>query len=374
MYNKNENNKGGYMKKLFIFIAMLLVIPINCYALNIDDYFIAEEDSTIKEDTDHSVFIFGNDVSTEKNVNGLLFAFGQTVDVSGNNDYGFVFGNIINVNGNTDNDLYVFGQNVTIKGNVAKDLYVFGSNVKIDTEVSGNVFAYAQNLNIENAKVNGFILTAANTISISEDTVVGDVLKYNEDAIVKYKGIDEESSNIKVEMYKTANNGEVKKESTIATTIFSFFSDYLSRILVSFIIVGTLSKVYKFIVRRSRNLKNAFINSLWGFVVLVMTPLAFIIVLLTMIGVKLSFILLLAYILMLILANETSMIFIGNRIYTKLFKQKDNKFLSTFIGVTLISLLMLIPFIGGLVTFVSIVLGLGILIDMGIAEFKYCQK
>lgn len=362
------------MKKIFIFIAMLLVIPINCYALNIDDYFIAAEDSTIKEDTDHSVFIFGNDVSTEKNVNGILFAGGQSIDVSGNNDYGFVFGNIINVNGNTDNDLYVFGQNVTIKGNVAKDLYVFGSNVKIDTTVSGNVFAYAQNLNIENAKVNGFILTAANTLSITDDTVVGDVLKYNEDAILKYKGDNEVPENITIETYKTTNNAEIKKETSISTTIFSFFSDYLSRILVSFIIVGVLSKVYKFIVRRSRNLKNTFINSLWGFVVLAMTPIAFIIILLTMIGVKLSFVLLLTYILMLILANEISMIFIGNRIYTKLFKQKDNKFLSTFIGVTLISLLMLIPFIGGLVTFVSIVLGLGILIDMGIAAFKYCQK
>ena len=67
------------------------------------------------------------------------------------------------------------------------------------------------------------------------------------------------------------------------------------------------------------------------------------------------------YIIALMLATILASAVIGQNIYTKLFKQKDNIYISTIIGILVVKLVSLIPYIGGIVALLVFLYGLGMI-------------
>ncbi len=358
-------------KKLLIILSILFLLPISTYAINIDDYFIVDDEATIKEKTNHSVFISGNEVDTSNEVNGALFAAGNNVKVTGVAEYAFVAGRNISIEENVTKDLFAAGETVLVDSDVSGDVYLAGRKVIIKGNVHGTVFAAAQDVIIEGAVIDGNVVVAGEKVKGNSSTVIGKTLSVNKDA--KIKGINE---NIEIERYKDLSVTKTKK-GTVASSIFAiiaaFLIDFVTKLLLAFLLVGLLNKIYKYIVRRSRKANTIALEALKGFCFLVVVPFAFLLLLLTIIGMPIAIVLILMYTVFIIVASTLPSIYFGNRILTKLFKQKDNKFLSALIGVLVVSLLSLIPIVDFLVGFALLLIGLGILVDMGIAAFKYVK-
>ena len=107
-----------------------------------------------------------------------------------------------------------------------------------------------------------------------------------------------------------------------------------------------------------------------GLIALIIIPMVSIILLCTIIGIRLGFVLLLLYIIMLLIAILYASLICGNLILTKLFKSNDNSYLSIAIGVIVIKLVSIVPVIGSLVYFLVILYGMGKSIEL----FKNREK
>ena len=72
-----------------------------------------------------------------------------------------------------------------------------------------------------------------------------------------------------------------------------------------------------------------------------------------------GFIVLALYIILCCISSLTVMSVVGNNIWTKVFKKEENIYLSIVIGIVVFKLVYLVPIIGGLLSFASILIGLG---------------
>lgn len=112
----------------------------------------------------------GETVVLDKNevVNQDLFAGGESVTISGtvNGDTYIGAGNIL-VDGKINGDLLLAGGSITIRGPVRNNIRVFGGNISIGSTVGGNITVGAGNVQImDSARIGGGIAGGAGNVEI----------------------------------------------------------------------------------------------------------------------------------------------------------------------------------------------------------------
>jgi hypothetical protein len=105
--------------------------------------------------------------------------------------------------------------------------------------------------------------------------------------------------------------------------------------------------------------KKPFVTGLVGFAVLMLTPLVFFLLLITMIGAPLAMVLLLEYIVSVMIAATMPLIMIGEWVFKTLKKKVAGYYWPLVVGVTLVGVLYMIPVIGGILGFILLCVGLG---------------
>jgi cytoskeletal protein CcmA (bactofilin family) len=112
-----------------------------------------------------------------------------------------VFADHTQINGDIDGDLIVWSRNVTVNGHVKGDVIAFAQELRVNGAVDGNVRAFVQTLQLnstvernvmawvgdvildEKARVNGTMTLGAGQVQLDGE-VVGDLLSYSADASV----------------------------------------------------------------------------------------------------------------------------------------------------------------------------------------------
>ncbi len=336
------------MKK--IFLVLLLLIPISVNALNINVNGEVKENQEIQG----SSILLGNYVENTNKVSGLDMTLGNTIKYEGESEYllsagnnieingivkndGFVFGNVVNFNENSiiERDLLVLANNVTISGTIKKDVTIYAATVTIN----GNI----ENVNI---KANEIIIKNANINNLS----------YNEDAVIEVKDSQVNTTNLTEKL-----QGEV----TIQDQIMNFIYN-LGGILVIFLALYLLApKLFKKIESNNANITVLNVFSMFGFgtLSLILIPVIFILLLTITFCIPLAILLLILYVLAIWLSSIFTGYLLGYVIWTKLMKKENNPLLIGLIGIVVLNLLGIIPYIGILVTVISVMIGMGIILQ-----------
>jgi cytoskeletal protein CcmA (bactofilin family) len=331
----------------------------------------------------------------------------------------FGAGNLVTIDGTVNGDVFVAGNNITITGMVNGDVFVAGSSIEISGTVNGNVRVAGSNINIrgliernilgagsslilgESASVGGHITFAgasfvdnspvggqidfAGGSAILNNNVGGDVSvnledegklilmsEANLDGNLYYKSLKEAeveegaiiSGITKYEPWKkgekiSKKNDFDKKESLAFFKVGFLVAKFFS--LISLFIIGLilLKMAPKPIDRMYDTMKKKFWPSVgWGFAVLFLTPIVCLILLITIIGIPLSGIVFLAYILVLCFAKALVGLAVGKWIVEK-FKWKMHAVWSLLIGLVVLMLINMIPVAGWVVCFVLFLWALG---------------
>ena len=72
-------------------------------------------------------------ITDEASFEGILFAFGDQLSISGIDESVFAFGNSINMNENESKDVFLLGNDIHLDNiKVSRDLYALGFNVNIN--------------------------------------------------------------------------------------------------------------------------------------------------------------------------------------------------------------------------------------------------
>ncbi|MBR6504302.1 MAG: hypothetical protein IKT41_01045 [Clostridia bacterium] len=322
------------------------------------DLYIFEDDVNMDKLVDGNVYIIGKNVTISGQVAGNLFVIADNLIIGNENsssDYsGYVFYNIYALANKATlysscYDLYIAGNDISIENSfyLYRDLKMGATNANILGTIGRNVNVDAGRLNLKNDENSQAIIygnlnyLSANEIDAEtlEACVIGETnYSKSEDAVV-------EESTTSIMSYIE----------TVAIKVI--FTVFVWAILL-WITPKFLEKAPGFIAKKPVKVLST------GFAALIATPVVLLILLMLIITLPISIIGIALYVLAISIAASLVCIAITYLLKDKLKLNAWYKILGILIGIRIILyLLTLIPFVGGLVSFIILILGLGLIIN-----------
>lgn len=375
------------MKKLLGFaavgVAMMLLaapfIPQSIYAAE----FIApqneNENITLSSGETHkNVYIAGGSVFINSDVAGDLYGVGGTMTVEGKVEQDVVVaGGTITLNSPIGGDVRVAGGTVVINGPVGGDVIIGGGTVHITEKASvqGDLAVAAGDLILDGTVV-GFVKIGGGVVTLNSSlpgqvTVAADQsLTIGSKAVIPntivYKGIKEavvqDGAQIgTIDFQAMQNRGG---NNHVGRMMFAIFS--ISFVIKSIGLILAALLLMKLFPRTAKKSVEHMQQGMWknlgiGLIGLIVTPILFFILLITFFGMYIAFLLLFAWLLMLIVASLVASVFVGAWIINQLTKKQGMVYdwQALVIGVVVLGIVMIIPFIGSLVFLILMLMAFG---------------
>ena len=338
------------MKRLKKFLFLLLLLPVFVNAQ------VTTNDSNVEE-VDGSNVVMGNNVTSTNKVNGINILFGNNVNLNGENDYAILFGNSINISGKVNNDGFIFGNIINFNDDaiIDRDLVIFGNEVVLDGKINRDVTVYAYSVTI-NGEISGNIDIKANVLQVNNAIIQGK-LSYNED-------IDATIDN-NAQIGEIVKTETLTKEVSIGERIVDFVIDLGGTLLIFLAFYLVVPKLFKRIENKNADISLLKVLSMFGFgaLALIMIPIIFVLLFSLVLGVPLAFLLLILYVIAIWLSSIFSSYLLGYVVWNKIFKKESNPLLIGLIGIALLKVLMVIPVIGLMIGILSLMIGLGIILQ-----------
>ena len=339
------------MKKLFWIIALVLILPFTVFA----EGKYANAGEVVKDvgALSHNYFSAGYTVENNMEIDGILFTAGNNVFVNGTQEYGFVAGNIINYSGSVERDLFIAGNSINVisSSSIGRDLFVAGNDITISIDLNGNAFIAGSVVHINSEEIKGNLYLATDNVSFSKDINIEGKLSYPEDAVIN--GLDKVTA-LEIEKYVDT---DFEIEVSTKTVVTDFIYSVAFLIVTAYIANLLFPNLYK-VSKEKHDHKLALKTIGVGALVLICLPIAAVVLMITLVGIPVSLMAIALYISCLYLA----MTFAGNYIVVKLlnhYKKSWNIYLTIALGVLLLKVAYLIPLVGGLLSFICLLFGLG---------------
>ncbi len=361
----------------FLFISLALS-PASAFFAQSGESLVIPKEKKI----DEAAFLAGSSLTINSDINGDLYCAGADIIINGN-----VKGDIacaaqsIKINGNVDGNIRAAAQNIEISGTVSRNVTVVAQGLSLGAKsnIKGDVFFGVQNVNLggamgrdlagagESINITGSLLRNATitgtNISVLETAKVGGNLDYY---LEETSTVSVDQKNVKGTITKhlieTPSKPEMKKEdmarfaseAMVYKTIYGILSfALLGLVLVYFDRKNTEKRI-------AQITQKPFVTGLIGFAVLITAPIAFFIVMITLIGMPLAMIAMFVYIIAMVIASLYPSAILGKLLLEKVFKKMNtNLFIQMLLGVTLLGIVSIIPIAGWIVAFASFCMGLG---------------
>lgn len=348
------------MKKIIalVLMAALTLVPSAAFAKDGDERVKIQfyNDGT-KEVVDSNAFYFGSEVNDNDTVNGIYFAFGNTIINGGNYEYGFHAANKIIVRGNYEKDLFAIGNDVNIsnQAKIARDVYALGNTVELATDVPGTVFVAGNKVILKNITIGGDFRIAASELEISGDVKIAGAFIYNQD--INIVGNDSLTAGT-TEPYQPITWGfRLGEGSKIITAILNLAAS----IVVAIIFILVAKKFFTNLKKEVNNTDAKIVLKNFGFglLTLIAVPVLTALLAITIIGLPAAALLLFALVIAVALSTTVTAAFVGNKIMPK-----QGTIFTTTIVLIVLALINLIPFVGPFCSTLAAVFGLGIIVRM----------
>lgn len=312
-------------------------------------------------------FYFEDNIKKDVNCEGDVYAFAGTVDLSGSTN-GDIIAAASEIDINTNNvggNIRIAGAVLNITSNKVKNITAAGQEININegTEANG-VYLAGEIINFngiaEELKVAGSTIllngTVTGKVNISCDKlIIGQDAKI--DGIIEVEAAEEPVIEGDIPQSKISFT-QISKNNSSNYNIFKPLSKIFSLItaLILAMILTLLCKRYLekgTLVVKSK----VWLPLLIGFSALIIVPIVAIIAMFTVVAVPLSFIALIIYGLLIYIAPVISGIILGKVVFKNM-----NIYLSALIGTVIIKLVMLVPYLGGILFFGAMLLSLGLFV------------
>ena len=234
------------------------------------------------------------------------------------------------------------------RGELAQDVIVVDGDVNVGGRVTGDLVVVKGKVRIEGT-VDGDVVALADQATLQPGARVGGDVAYGDEKPVVPAGATVSGEVQRVDVSKGA--GSVGVATGIAAWLAISVSALLLGLLLLWLAPRAAVAAYETVEgRRGRSI-------VLGLVLFFALPILGVILLVTLVGLPLGVLVLLALVPLYSLAYTTSAWLLGRRIVGP----PRGRFLAFIVGLVILRLLALIPVIGGLVWFVATVVGLGVL-------------
>lgn len=363
------------MKRIFKFLLVIaLVVFIKPMVVSADDILISPSSSvantsglfradytiTVNDKMEGSGFVAGNVVTINNEVDGILFTAGNLVNVTTKSDYLFAAGSAVSVSDATFKDGFVAGSEVKLNNvQIARDLYAAGSNITVTGTVGRNLFVSGDNVVIDGA-INGDVYVDATTLIINSNSVITGKITYNDDAetTISKDAVIGSKTTYKNPSRDVSIDAKSLTTTVIVNKLLNTLTNLLNILVVGLLMVLLIPRLFE---KLSEIEANRLLPSFaWGLLILVAAPVIALIALFTFVGISAGILIGVLYGVLIYLSTIFS-----TYVITKLiFKKVKNPYLILLIGLPIVYIIKLVPFLGGLLSFALLCLGLGLLTNI----------
>ncbi len=313
-----------------------------------------DDDNSIRIKVGNNSLLFGNDFATRDNIKGLAFIAGNTVAVENSTKYGFVAGNTVKIAGTIQNDLFVTGNllNIAETANIGGDVFAAGNEMVVQTDLPGDLAFTGNTLKIEGTTIHGNVNLSVDKVVFDAETKIEGSLTYNDTATIVGLG----NANIKnVESYHID-----EEEPSLAREFYAKFLSMVGLFLVMLVLIFLMPRLHHE-VARTDNTQGVIIRMATGAWLLILIPVLAIFALCSVVGVPLGLILIALYVIAIYVSQGFAGVWVGHLVIEKLAKSRANVYIEALVGIVLLGVLSMLPHIGGLIYFLSLLLGFGTL-------------
>ncbi len=344
---------------------------------------------TLSQDdqVDGDLYMAGRVVSSNAVVLGDIFAAGETLQIGGSVDGGLsaagesividgiiargarTAGSTVQLTGRVDRDLLVGSSVFTLEsgGAVGQDLYFGAGTVVIRGDIGGDVRGGAQELIIE-GNVGGDVNVEVGTLVIMPGATIGGDLIYTgrDEASIPADVVQGEITFSQRSDIRIRNGAfrhfEALTPLAVFTSIIWKVSWYLMALLTGIVLILLTPRRMSGTATAPRTDIGPVAG--WGAIALFVTPIAAVVLCLTLIGLPLGVITLLLWGILLYLAQLPVSLFIGHVIigYRKPLEGKGFMIGALALGLLILTLLRSIPLLGFLVSLTTALFGLGAMV------------
>jgi len=324
------------------------------------------------ETVDDTLVATGNTVRMEGVVNGDLLAFGRTVEVRGT----------------VKGDLVSFAKRTVVSGTVEGRIYTFSESLDIDGQVGHSLYGLVQSLRVnDRCHVGEGIVAAAGDVSLEGEVKRSvNILSSGNTDVTGSIGSDLTMSGVSLTLTNTARVGgnlsarvrqlkevhiadgatiagkrdiQVKvRESRLTRPRFYFHQAVW---FAAAMLVGLLGLVLfpSFFRATTEAVGSGWLSLGLGVAVLAGVPVAMVVAAITLVGIPISLMLFAVYLAAIYLAKVWVGAFLGRILLKPSGVTKGDWLLGLLVGLLILTIIGFIPYLGGLVRFGVVCLGLG---------------
>ena len=324
-------------------------------------YFAGGNQVSIQGTINGDAYVAGGVVEVEGTINGQLVVAGGQVNVSGNvTDRIFGAGGTVRFTGKTGKsitaaggtvvigkdatvgeNLLAGGGNIQVNGTVEREARVAGREVELTGAVKGNLDVQAERFNAYRGSLVGGSLSVAardsGNVSVDSGTVRGtvhiDIMKGEHQA--RILGI---------------RKGVFWPQVIFGLTLFA------TALALSFLLPGHLKSPASVLLNQPGQ------SIIWGFIMLIITPVLALILCLTVIAIPLGLFLFLLYLWFLYTSQLVIGVAVGSRLLGLEGKRGWSLFGAVAIGLLIVQILLFIPVVKIFVVLAGLVVGVGALV------------
>lgn len=363
-------------------LLFALVVPLS--HTNAADFRFDEESGNVvvsADETLKNLYTAGNVVSINSKIEEDLYAAGNMINITeGVEDDVLVLGNSITIDGDIGGTVHSAGGTIIVNGEIEDDLFLAGGNVSLSesARIGGDLFIAGGIVTI-NGNVEGEVKIAADNINLNGKTADNVVIEAGKLTIGKL-------ANIEKDLHLTApKEANIKEGATIAGEIkytkkthghhsgkFWLYKAFTVFFLVLLLMGIATALVFLYLFKEKmltvvkHSTKDVWKNLGLGFAVLFLTPILALLLAITVIGLQLSLILLVAYFILLLITKVVASLIVGSWIFKRIRKSESYQlgWKEVVVGVLVFALISLIPFIGWIFGFIITLIVLGAIIDL----------
>ncbi|HOZ53177.1 MAG TPA: polymer-forming cytoskeletal protein [bacterium] len=362
--------KGYYL--LFLLTFLLFPLVSRAYVMKSSDFIYIAKDEvvegnlyfaanslTIEGEVLGDVIGIGTNIQVNGKVSGDIIAISQNLKINGQVDGNLrTLSSLADISGNINKNVNILGENLIFeeKSNVGQDLMFLAVSSEFNGKIKGNLHGEANNILIRGSIEKDSNLTLDqikrkkyyNILQIEDSAEIMGGLNYKggQDAIIK-------TDKISGEIHKTDPFKNNKTKSKTNKIFFSIFSSLIIALIINILFKNKITGLKNIFIKENYKL------TLSGLLILFLTPLAVILLAITIIGLPLAIMLLIFWGLTLYLGKIIIAMALGDYIFKYFHREKTADFLKISSGVILVSLVIIIPYIGWIFSLLFSSLSLG---------------
>ena len=317
-----------------------------------DDYYAAGGEVTINAEVDGDVLVAGGNLSVDGRIAGDLSAAGGSVSVRGN----------------VNDDLRLAGGQIEIDAVIGDDLLVTGGDIRINsaTRVNGDTRIAAGDITVMGT-LNGDLKAAAGNLTISGKIMgdvdfVGQTIELLDGAVI--------TGDLS---YKSPDNKPINPNASVGGSLLYEEGDWdhdsaggFGFLLPLTLIAAAILFIMLFpnyAVASAQRLREKPLNSAGlGLLFLVFTPIAAFLLMVIIVGFWVGLTLLILYLVAILAGYLIGCIFVGDwgaGLLKKDLSTRGRRYIAVALAIIALSIVSLVPLLGGLLVFVLLLTGLG---------------